>query len=132
MRTKWENYQKLKDGVYWNGKEVKYPIKKDVLEPHSIKNLDWKNLLGLRNIGMLLMLFVYVFTVLAGAYAYYNDTKECFNLLENPIEYCMEYGIVQPMPICTEEDEKLGLCLRKQELDFDKLENISIVVGENV
>ena len=102
---------KLKEGVYWTGKEIRYPLKKNIDEPFSFDNLDWKNLIGIRNTAMILMVLMILGVSLFGAYSYKNDTAECFELLENPIVWCSNY--LNPKAAeCTEELEKQGLCIR--------------------
>lgn len=86
--------EKLKEGVYWTGKRVIYPLKKDMEKPISIANLDWKNLLGIRNFSMFLMVLLLVFSLLGVSYAYKYDMQQCFEVIENPQKYCSNFMIL--------------------------------------
>ncbi len=103
---------KLKEGVYWTGKEIIYPIKKDITKPYK-NNLDWKNLIGIRNMSMLLMVIIFFSMIFFGVMAYKHDTNACFNLIENPQLFCSNYNIVNQTWECTEELEKQGMCIKQ-------------------
>lgn len=82
--------QRLKEGVYWNGKRIIYPIKKDMDKPLKGDNIDWKNMWGVRNSGVLVLSILLILLVLFGSWAYRHDTEECFKVIENPCDYCSE------------------------------------------
>jgi len=111
--------QKLKKGVYWNGKEVRYPIKKDLDKPFHLGNIDWKNLLGLRNLSMFFITLLLVITLLVGSWAYQHDTEACFNLIEHPQLWCSNWMKNQTAVECTQEQQQMGLCVKIEDIEIN-------------
>jgi len=88
-----EQIIKLKEGIYWTGKRIIYPLKKDMKNPTSLANLDWKNVLGIRNFSLFLMTALLIISLVGISYAYQHDTKACFDLIENPQLYCNNFNV---------------------------------------
>lgn len=83
-----DNTYKIKDGCYLKGDRIIYPIKKDITKPFTKDNVHWKNfLIG----GSWKKFFVYMWIVVMALllmWTYSIDTKECRELMENPMQIC--------------------------------------------
>lgn len=81
--------EKLKEDLFVKkgrfGWYVVYPIKKDPDKPYTKDNINWKNLFVGSWSSFLQMLFLFL-AVGFLLFAYVHDTKECYELLENPCE----------------------------------------------
>jgi hypothetical protein len=92
----------------WNGKYIRvYPIKKNLNEPLTLKNINWKNFL----IGDKTILFFF-FIMIILLFAYKHDIEGLKEVYENPCKYCDYQLFKNPNMtiVCTLENEKLGLC----------------------
>lgn len=67
---------------------VVYPVKKDLTQPWSLQNCNWKNLiLGGSWWNFLTTMFI-LGLLLFIIYAYKHDTALCREVLQNPLQYC--------------------------------------------
>lgn len=108
---------KLKEGVYWNGNSVIYPIKKNQEEPFKKGNIDWKNFI-MGNKGTLIVMIL----VLMLAFAYSHDTQACRELMEQPCIICDSMRSAAVDVGCSLENQKMGLCFNLDglgEIDMD-------------
>ncbi len=116
--------EKIKEGIYkldknthiartkW-GWEVRKYLKKDITKPFK-NNINWMNLI----VGNKLLLFVMFFIIIISL-TYMYDTKECRDLLKNPIPWCGNWMGKQLESVgCSLDQEKLGLC-SNQTIDID-------------
>jgi len=113
---------KLKDGVYWNGNAVIYPIKKNPQEPFRKGNIDWMNFI-IGNRGVLIFMLFILFL----AFAYSHDTKACRELMAHPCEVCDSMRSAAVLD-CAEEYQKMGLCY-----NLNGIEDINLsLMGVNI
>lgn len=81
----YDDVTEVRPGLYVNSRnKVVHPILKDISQPFSFGNINWKNLCTggsyLNNLIILALLFT--------AWSYAHDTDECRNLMANHCAYC--------------------------------------------
>lgn len=85
---------KLKDGVYLRKEKdnyrLIYPVKKDLSQPFSFKNIHWKNFIGIQNwLSTLIIILVIVMSL-----TYMRDTELCREIVANPYKICgYQFGV---------------------------------------
>ena len=77
---------------FWIQKERRgwnrvYPVKKNLDEPFSLKNIHWKHLL-IGSYSRLVWTVIILILIYGLLWSYAHDTKECRNLVENKTMRC--------------------------------------------
>lgn len=118
------NLYKLDENTYLSkrrkGWALRYPIKKEFDKPFNGDNINYKNLFRFDGFSMFFVLMVLILS-----YSYYHDTRECFNLIENPRMWCSNWELNITMG-CSEEQQSLGLCYNATLSDY----NFQSMLGE--
>lgn len=84
----YEGVEEIRHGLFVDAhNRVVRPVKKDIRQPFSWGNINWKNLVGWDWIT-----FFIIASLLFSAWAFHNDTQTCYQLLEKPCTYCFEKG----------------------------------------
>lgn len=81
----YESVEEIRKGLFINKNtnRVVHPILKNVRQPFSLTNINWKNFLLGGNWWNLIMVVLILFVV----WSYHHDTADCRELIDNPCDY---------------------------------------------